>query len=115
MIFPATGEWILISGQGTITDPTDPNTTVTDLGFGENIFRWRVNNQPCVPGITNDLVSIFLFNQSNPVANAGSDQALCTPASSTTLDLPAQATCPRSLTRSSLTAKSMASSTPASG
>ncbi|MGV9012890.1 MAG: PKD domain-containing protein [Flavobacteriales bacterium] len=80
VIFPATGEWILISGQGTITDPTDPNTTVTDLGFGENIFRWRVNNQPCVPGITNDLVSIFLFNLNAPPAVAGPDQEFCDPA-----------------------------------
>jgi gliding motility-associated-like protein len=85
LIFPATGQWSLISGQGTLTDPADPNTTVTNLGFGENIFEWQVDNAPCVPGITTDQVSIFLFNLNAPPAAAGPDQLFCDPAGTVTL------------------------------
>jgi gliding motility-associated-like protein len=80
VIFPATGIWSLVSGQGTITNPTAPNSTVTNLGFGENIFEWRVDNTPCVPGVTTDQVSIFLFNLNAPPAAAGLDQDFCDPA-----------------------------------
>ncbi|MBP7155711.1 MAG: gliding motility-associated C-terminal domain-containing protein [Flavobacteriales bacterium] len=85
VIFPATGEWVLVSGTGDITDPTDPSTTVTDLGVGENIFSWTVSNGPCANGLTTDNVSIFLFDIGNPPANAGPDQELCTPNTTTTM------------------------------
>lgn len=42
-----TGKWTLVSGAGTITDPNSPNTTVTALGLGNNIFRWSISNAPC--------------------------------------------------------------------
>lgn len=83
--FPAVGTWTLVSGQGTIASANDATTTVSGLGVGENIFQWTVSNGPCANGNTTDQVSIFLFNQSNPVANAGPDQQLCTPTNSTTL------------------------------
>jgi gliding motility-associated-like protein len=83
--FPALGTWTLVSGQGSIVDPNSPTTGVTGLGVGENVFRWTVSNGPCATGVTTDEVSIFLFDESNPVANAGPDQELCTPASSTTM------------------------------
>ncbi|MFN8352359.1 MAG: gliding motility-associated C-terminal domain-containing protein [Flavobacteriales bacterium] len=85
VIFPAQGTWTLVSGQGTITDPNDPNSTVTDLGVGANVFAWTVSNGPCANGITSDTLTILLFDDQNPGANAGPDQELCTPASSTTL------------------------------
>ncbi len=84
-IFPATGQWTLVSGQGTITAPTSPTTTVTGLAVGENIFAWTVSNGPCQEGITMDQVSIFLFDQGNAQPNAGPDQELCTPNTSTTM------------------------------
>ncbi len=83
--FPATGQWTLVSGQGTITDPNSPTTTVTDLGVGENVFRWTVSNGPCSNGITTDDISIFIFDLNNPPSNAGPDQQLCTPQTSTTM------------------------------
>jgi hypothetical protein len=46
VIFPAIGTWTLVSGTGTITDPNVPNTTVTDLGVGENVFSWTVDTDP---------------------------------------------------------------------
>lgn len=97
VIFPAVGTWTLVSGQGTITDANAPNTTVTDLGVGENVFAWTVDNGPCANGITSDEVSILLFELNNPAPNAGPDQELCTPTTSTTLQgssviFPAQGT-----------------------
>ncbi len=83
--FPATGAWTRIQGVGTITNATNPTTTVTNLGVGENIFVWTVNNGPCANGITTDTISIFLFDSTTPNANAGADQALCLPTTSTTL------------------------------
>nr|MDQ3101714.1 hypothetical protein [Bacteroidota bacterium] len=85
LIFPATGEWTLISGNGIITNPTQPNSTITGLTIGENIFRWTVSNGPCANAITTDQVSIFLYDQAQPAANAGLDQAFCSPTSNTTL------------------------------
>ncbi|MBK8339840.1 MAG: hypothetical protein IPK99_07495 [Flavobacteriales bacterium] len=84
-IFPAAGSWTLVSGQGDITDPTDPNSGVTNLAVGENVFAWTVDNGPCTNGITTDQVSIFVFDEFNPIADAGPDQELCAPDNSTTL------------------------------
>jgi gliding motility-associated-like protein len=85
VIFPASGAWTLVSGSGNIADPADPNTAITDLAIGENIFQWTVSNGPCDNGVTTDQVSIFVFDENNPVANAGADQDLCTPNNITTL------------------------------
>ncbi len=79
IIAPANGFWQLVSGQGTITDPTDPTTSVSDLAIGENIFLWTVANGPCTNPLTEDVVSIFVFDENNPDANAGPDQQVCTP------------------------------------
>ena len=84
LIFPATGSWILLSGTGTITDPTDPQSALTGLSIGENVLQWTISNGPCgIP--TFDLVSIFIYDESNPLANAGVDQEICTPQSTTNL------------------------------
>jgi gliding motility-associated-like protein len=42
-----TGKWTLVSGAGTIASATSPNTTVTALGLGNNVFRWSISNAPC--------------------------------------------------------------------
>jgi gliding motility-associated-like protein len=86
LIFPATGQWTVISGTGTITDPADPATTVTDIGIGTLVLEWTVSNGPCVNGITSDQMSIELFDLNSPPAAAGADQELCTPNTSTVLE-----------------------------
>lgn len=71
---PGTGNsgiWTVVSGSGTFANPSQANTTVSNLGAGENIFRWTVTNS-C--GISSDDVSI---TNSSPVANAGTDQIAC--------------------------------------
>ena len=95
--FPAQGTWTLVSGSGTIADIHNPATAITNLAVGENIFRWAVSNGACPVNPPNDLVSIFVFDAANPVANAGPDQELCTPNTSTnfagsSVTFPAQGT-----------------------
>ena len=44
-----TGTWTLVSGTGTITNPSSPSSTVTGLGVGANVFQWSISNPPCTP------------------------------------------------------------------
>ena len=83
--FPGTGTWSLLNGQGAIADPNDPNTLVTDLAVGENVFQWVVTNGPCSEPLTTDEVSIFVFDHEAPIADAGPDKQICTPIDSTVL------------------------------
>lgn len=67
------GIWTQTQGTGTITNPNDPASSVTSLGYGENIFQWVIDNNACPS--TSDLVSITRFQP--PTSLAGSDQELC--------------------------------------
>jgi gliding motility-associated-like protein len=82
-VFPATGSWELVVGTGVFADATDPATTVSGMSIGTNTFRWTIDNEPC--GTTDDVVTITVFDENQPSANAGPDQQLCTPTNSTTL------------------------------
>jgi gliding motility-associated-like protein len=83
---PAYGTWQLINGCGNIVDPNNPNSEVTDLCVGENIFAWTVYNGPCINSNTVDFVSIFLYPNTQADAFAGDDQQLCTPITTTQLN-----------------------------
>ena len=76
---PAVGTWTLVSGSGFFTDANDPAAVVNGLTVGENVFAWTVDNGPCIQSPSSDTVSIFVFDQNNPIADAGADQSLCTP------------------------------------
>jgi gliding motility-associated-like protein len=39
-----TGVWKKVSGKGTIMNPTDSITNVTNLGLGFSIYRWTISN-----------------------------------------------------------------------
>lgn len=41
------GQWSVIFGNAVLSDPLNPNTTVSGLSVGENIFRWQVTNGAC--------------------------------------------------------------------
>jgi hypothetical protein len=48
-VAPATGVWTLVSGSATITDPSDPQTTVTGIAQGTcATLRWTITDGPCV-------------------------------------------------------------------
>ena len=40
------GEWNLLSGNGTFENINNPNTIITNLGFGQNILEWNMSD-PC--------------------------------------------------------------------
>lgn len=69
-----TGAWTLVSGSGTIANPQDPASAVTNLGTGANTFRWTITNAPC-PVATDDVVITNLGNAT--IAQAGTDQTIC--------------------------------------
>jgi len=74
---PAAGTWTLVSGSGAFANANAPNSAVTGLSVGANVFQWTVNNGPCANGITTDQVTITVFNPAAPVASAGPDQNIC--------------------------------------
>ena len=51
-----TGTWTLVSGAGTIAEPNNPATLITNLGHGANIFKWTVTHDSC--GVATDDVVI---------------------------------------------------------
>ncbi|NJN34200.1 MAG: hypothetical protein HC817_08075, partial [Saprospiraceae bacterium] len=76
-----TGIWTVVSGPGTVTNPTSRNSTVTNLVAGQNtVLRWTVTNGACT--VFDDLT---LTNNILPIANAGNDTILC---AATTYTLP---------------------------
>ena len=69
------GQWQLISGSATLTDPNTPNSTVTGLVSGQTtVLQWNISNGGC-PVLT-DRVSISVLSDPQP-AQAGADQTLC--------------------------------------
>jgi hypothetical protein len=66
------GEWSLVSGVASFDDTKDAITTVRDLGFGENLLMWEIQNGSC---FSRDTVSIF--NKVPDQAYAGKDQTFC--------------------------------------
>jgi gliding motility-associated-like protein len=83
-VAPGTGTWTLLSGSGTIADPSSPFTAITGLGIGENRFQWTIDNGAC--GSTNDVVSLTVYDSTVPPADAGPDQSFCQDIRSTQLD-----------------------------
>jgi len=68
----ATGTWSVVSGNGTFTNPNDPVTVVTGLGFGTNTFRWAVDWNSCTAYDDVDITYNVI------TADAGNDTTLCT-------------------------------------
>ncbi len=69
-----TGMWTLVSGTGTIASPASPNSSLTGLGVGPNVFRWTITNGTCPSSV--DEVTITR-NAVPTTANAGPDQSVC--------------------------------------
>ena len=79
---PGVGTWTAIGNSATIVDPNNPNTEITNIGVGEYTFLWTVYNGPCDNTNTTDFVTIRIFEQEQPAANAGTDIEFCTPQNS---------------------------------
>lgn len=76
------GSWSIVSGSGSVTNPSSATTTITGVAAGDTtIVRWTVASGSCVPTIDD----IILINQTQPtVSDAGADQSVC--ANSVTLN-----------------------------
>ncbi|MBL4669659.1 MAG: hypothetical protein JKY30_10405, partial [Flavobacteriales bacterium] len=69
-----TGAWSLVSGAGAITSPSSPNSGVTALGVGPNVFQWTISNNPCIPSSSQVTITRVITPTS---AAAGSNQSVC--------------------------------------
>ena len=76
------GAWSVISGAGTVSDPTLAVTTVTDLASGPVVLEWTITNGGCT---STSSLSIQLDASPDP-AVAGSDQILCISSPTTTVN-----------------------------
>jgi hypothetical protein len=70
-----TGMWTVVSGSGNFTNSSNPQSDVTGLSVGNNVLRWTITNGACTP--TTDDVTITV-KALPTIANAGSDQTVCT-------------------------------------
>ncbi|MDO1451230.1 PQQ-binding-like beta-propeller repeat protein [Rhodocytophaga aerolata] len=52
------GKWKLLKGQGIIKDLTNPASLIADIGYGENIFEWKVSSNSCATDSTVSVVTI---------------------------------------------------------
>ncbi|MBL0330201.1 MAG: DUF2341 domain-containing protein [Bacteroidetes bacterium] len=80
-----TGLWTIVSGSGTITNPTSPTSSITGVSVGVNVFVWTISNGTCVP--TTDTVVATINTFATP-ANAGSDSTICSSFSSLNGNIP---------------------------
>ncbi len=72
-----TGEWIVVSGSGTIMEPNNPRSAVEDLSLGENRFVWTFLGMQCF-GNNSDTVVIKLLDNVLPLdPYAGEDRIVC--------------------------------------
>ncbi|TLX76145.1 PKD domain-containing protein [Labilibacter sediminis] len=65
------GVWSVVGGQGKFEDPADPNTRVSNIAHGENIYRWTVTNNTCSSSVD------FTVTNLHVDAYAGADTAVC--------------------------------------
>ena len=85
LIDPAVGTWTQIAGgSATIVSPNSNLTQILDMEPGVYEFVWTINNGPCWDSA--DTMSIVVYEEVIPEADAGSNQEFCSPVSSTTLE-----------------------------
>ena len=70
-----TGLWSILSGSGTLSSPTLPNSSISGLSAGITVLRWTVSNGSCVS--FDDLI-LERF-QPPSAASASVDQVVCAP------------------------------------
>ena len=70
-----TGTWTTNSGA-TIASPNDPNTLVSNLGVGDNVFYWVISSASCTQ-LSQDSVIVQVILDSPDSAQAGMDIDLC--------------------------------------
>jgi len=82
----ATGTWSIVTGNVTFNVVTSPNTSVSNVGFGANTYRWTVNSNGC---FADDEV-VITYNVAE--SYAGVDQVSCDDFASLDADQPLMGT-----------------------
>ena len=67
------GIWTITNGGGQIADPTSPETTISNLLYGENNLRWTVSTQ----GHCSKSADFSIYNMTPTKADAGPDKPVC--------------------------------------
>jgi gliding motility-associated-like protein len=67
------GAWSLLSGNGLCSSATDPNSIVSQLNYGKNIFLWTVSKPNCP--VLSDTIIVERQQAPSP-AFAGEDQVI---------------------------------------
>ena len=90
---PLAGSGVWTSPTGAlIDDPTDANSSVSDLQMGENLFVWTLSEGAC-SAFSTDTVSIVVDAIPQDIAFAGMDEQLCSGTSLTlSAGVPTEAT-----------------------
>ena len=70
-----TGVWSVTKGSSTVAQPSKFNSSVSNLSFGENIFRWQIYNGSCPPAVF-DEVKVYR-DDTLVTADAGVDSSIC--------------------------------------
>lgn len=80
--------WTKVSGpaQGTITNTGNVSTTATNLAQGTYIFKLTVTDNSNFTGSDSVTITVNAVANQLPVANAGANQTITSPANSVTLD-----------------------------
>ena len=66
------GHWEVVEGSGYFEDPGDPNTKVTNMSHGTNVYRWNISYKKC-----NLYDEVTITNEMPTEANAGQDIHVC--------------------------------------
>ncbi|HRH64042.1 MAG TPA: gliding motility-associated C-terminal domain-containing protein, partial [Bacteroidia bacterium] len=80
------GNWQVISGSSTVTNPANPSSAVNGLSLGTNQFVWTVSNGTCAA--SSDTVTVFVDEAPSP-ANAGTNQIICSSSTNLAATIPA--------------------------
>jgi hypothetical protein len=73
------GNWVRISGGGTVRETDNPASAVTGLAYGDNVFEWRVAADAC--GTDSLRTRVTITRRQPPatpvITRAGTDSLVC--------------------------------------
>jgi gliding motility-associated-like protein len=78
------GTWTALTPDVSINNSNNPNTTVSNLSDGANIFVWSLSNGACLD-YSRDTVVLNIIPAPGEIAEAGDDVLLCQQLPTTTL------------------------------
>lgn len=71
-----TGKWTLVSGSGNFTNDTHYNTELTNVGLGQNVYRWTITKT--ADGCS-EYADLTVYNNTPTTPNAGTNATSCSP------------------------------------